>query len=114
MPGMPQPDLLTLHVDRFNTAIRSGDFGPMLAGFASDAEMVFEGVPVGPYLGRDAIAAAYAARPPDDEVRLVTLPRLEGETLVADYAWAADGKRAGRMLLTASGSLIQRLVVTFG
>jgi steroid delta-isomerase len=110
---MASPDLLTLHVDRFNQAIRSGDFGPMLAGFTSDAEMVFEGVPAGPYLGRDAIAAAYAGRPPDDEVRLLTSPQAEGDTLVADYAWSADGKRAGRMRLTPRGSLIRRLVVTF-
>jgi steroid Delta-isomerase len=106
-------DPLTQHVEHLNAAIRSGDFGPMLAAFATDAEMHFEGVPVGPYLGREAIAAAYAERPPDDEVRLLSPPRHDGDTLVADYAWAADGQRAGRMLLTVSGGLIQRLVVTF-
>ena len=32
---------------------------------------------------------------------------------MADYAWAADGARAGRMLLSARDGLITRLVVTF-
>ena len=32
---------------------------------------------------------------------------------MADYAWATDGLRAGRMLLSTSGGLISRLVVTF-
>ena len=32
---------------------------------------------------------------------------------MADYAWAADGVRAGRMLLSARDGLITRLVVTF-
>jgi hypothetical protein len=106
-------DLLTEHVDRFNQAIRSGDFAPMLAGFSPDAEMIFEGVLVGPFVGLEAIAAAYASQPPDDEVRLLASPRLEANTLVAEYAWRANGTRAGRMRLTPRGILIQRLVVTF-
>ena len=85
----------------------------MVRGFTPDAEMVFEGVPVGPFLGREAIAAAYASRPPADEVRLLGRPRMEGETVESDYAWAADGHRAGRMIVTASQGLIARLVVTF-
>jgi hypothetical protein len=105
--------LLTAHVERFNQAVRSGDFEPMLAGFAPDAEMVFEGVPVGPFAGRQAIADAYAEQPPTDEVRLLGVPRLEDCALVADYAWAADGRRAGRMILTSRDGVIARLVVTF-
>jgi len=85
----------------------------MLACFAPDAEMVFEGVPVGPFVGRDAIAAAYERQPPDDEVRLLGTPRTEGGTSAADYAWSVNGVRAGRMLLTERDGLIARLVVTF-
>ena len=36
--------LLEAHVERFNEAVRSGDYEPMLATFAPDAEMAFEGV----------------------------------------------------------------------
>ena len=81
-------NLLEAHVERFNRGVRSGDFEPMLAAFAPDAEMVFEGVQAGPFLGRDAIAAAYAAQPPTDEVRLIGSVRLEDGVIVGDYAWA--------------------------
>ena len=56
--------LLEEHVERFNAGVRSGDFGPMVAAFAEDAELVFEGILVGPFAGREAIGEAYAAQPP--------------------------------------------------
>ena len=105
--------LLQAHVQRFNEAVGSGDFTALVAGFAPDAEMVFEGVPVGPFVGRDAIAAAYARQPPDDEVRLLGEPRVDGERVESDYAWAAEPGRAGRMIVTAREGSIVRLVVTF-
>jgi len=110
---MDEAGLLTAHVERFNAGVRSGDFGPMLAAFAPDAMLVFEGVPVGPFVGRLAIAQAYDERPPDDEVRLLGAPHVEGDEVVADYAWAGDGGRAGRMLLSARDGAITKLVVTF-
>jgi steroid Delta-isomerase len=105
--------VLAEHVRRFNEAVRSGDYAPMVAGFAADAEMSFEGAPVGPFAGREAIAAAYAQQPPDDEILLLGEPRVEGDTVESDYAWAADGNRAGRMILTARDGQFIRLVVTF-
>jgi len=105
--------VLVDHVLRFNEAIRSGDYDQMLDGFSEDAEMVFEGVPVGPFAGREAIAEAYAQRPPTDEVGLLGEPRVDGDTVESDYAWAAEGRRAGRMILTARDGQIARLVVTF-
>jgi steroid delta-isomerase len=105
--------MLAEHVERFNEAVRSGDFAPMLAAFASDAEMAFEGVPVGPFAGREAIAAAYAAQPPDDEVVLLGEPQADGDVEEADYAWKFEGTRAGRMIVTSRDGQITRLVVTF-
>jgi steroid Delta-isomerase len=105
--------LLAEHVRRFNQAARTGDFAAMVDGFAPDAEMVFEGVAVGPFAGRAAIAEAYAQQPPDDEIRLLGEPRLDGDAVEADYAWAAEGTRAGRLILTARDGEITRLVVTF-
>jgi ketosteroid isomerase-like protein len=105
--------VLAEHVRRFNDAARSGDFAEMVAGFTPDAEMSFEGVPVGPFVGRQAIAEAYAQQPPDDEVVLLGEPRVDGASVETDYAWAADGRRAGRMILTARDGAIARLVVTF-
>jgi ketosteroid isomerase-like protein len=105
--------VLADHVRRFNDAVRTGDFAVMVDGFAPDAEMSFVGPPVGPFAGRDAIAAAYAEQPPDDEIRLLGEPRVEGETVETDYAWAAEGTRAGRLILTARDNAIASLVVTF-
>jgi steroid delta-isomerase len=50
--------LLDRHVERFNEGVRTGDFSAMVAALAHDTEMRFEGIPVGPFQGRDAIAAA--------------------------------------------------------
>jgi SnoaL-like domain len=107
------PAFLEQHVDRFNAGVRAGDFSEMLAHFAPDAQLVFEGVPAGPFVGLDAIRTAYAARPPDDQVLLLETPRPEGEAVAAAYAWAADGQRAGRMILTAPEGRVTRLVITF-
>ena len=104
---------LRAHVRRFNDAVRSHDFSEMIDGFAVEAEMAFDGVPVGPFVGREAIAAAYRDQPPDDEVRLLGAPRVQGEIVESDYAWANDGRRAGRMILEAREGLIARLTITF-
>jgi steroid Delta-isomerase len=112
MTGGPG-EVLEAHVRRFNEAVRSRDFIEMVDGFAPDAEMVFEGVPVGPFVGREAIAAAYARQPPDDEVRLLGTVRVNGDCAESDYAWAADGRRAGRMIVTARDGAVAHLVVTF-
>jgi steroid Delta-isomerase len=109
--------LLAEHVERFNQAIRTGDFGPMLEQFADDARLEFVGVPVGPFAGRQAIADAYRDQPPDDEVDLLGMARVEADgTIETDYAWRRDaGRRSGRMLITptADRAMITRLVVTF-
>jgi steroid Delta-isomerase len=97
--------MLRDHVERFNRGVRTGDWAPMLAQFADDAELVFEGVPVGPFRGKEAIAAAYRERPPDDEIELLA----DG-----GYAWKRDaGRRAGELCLETADGKIVRLVVTF-
>ena len=96
-----------------NAGVRSGDFGPMLGSFAEDAELVFEGVPVGPYRGLDAIAAAYRERPPDDEI-LIAEERVEGHDLVAAYAWSITPTiRAGELRVTVRDDRIVRVLVRF-
>jgi steroid delta-isomerase len=95
--------------------VRSGDFSRMLEQFTENAELAFEGVPVGPFRGKPAIAQAYAEQPPDDEI-VILRTRESGENLVvADYAWAADpAARAGSMILRLREAEIDRLLVTFG
>ena len=98
--------LLGEHVERFNGGVRSGDFRPMVAAFSEDAELVFEGIPVGPFSGREAIGEVYAAQPPDDEIVL-----LDGD---GTYAWAREPDvPAGQMRLTERDGEIVRLVIRY-
>jgi len=105
-------ELLRAHIDSFNEAVRSGDFSVMLERFTPDAELSFDGVPVGPFSGRAAIAQAYEEQPPDDTIELLG---VEGDDpVVGRYSWSRDeGAQSGRMLLYERGGLIERLVVTF-
>jgi steroid delta-isomerase len=106
-------EALDRHVVRFNEGVRTGDFGRMLEGFTDDAELRFEGVPAGPFGGRDAIRAAYREQPPDDVV-MVLGSRFEGADEVATYAWGArPDTPAGEMRFTRRDGLVSRLVVSF-
>ena len=105
--------LLHRHVELFNAGVRSGDFGPMLEQFAEDAELIFEGVPVGPFRSKDAIETAYREQPPDDEIEIFDARSVVGE-IVADYAWKkAPSTRAGELRIAAADGRIRRLVITF-
>jgi steroid Delta-isomerase len=107
--------LLADHVARFNAGVRSGDFGPMVDGFAEDAELIFEGVPVGPFRGREAIAAAYRMQPPDDEIELLEVAQDDAGPVVASYAWRRrPGVPAGVLVLLPREGRIARLVIHYG
>jgi steroid Delta-isomerase len=98
--------LLAEHVARFNEGVRSGDFSRMVAAFTEDAELVFEQIPVGPFVGRDAIAAAYAQQPPDDEIVLLSDD--------GTYAWSKDPSvPAGQIFITERDGKIARLVIRY-
>ena len=101
------------YIEAHNAAVRSGDWSSFAQWFTDDAEVRFEGVPVGPFRGRDEIRAAYESRPPDDEVEIRNV-RTEGNRTVADYGWSADaGARAGELRLTWDDDRISELVITF-
>jgi RimJ/RimL family protein N-acetyltransferase len=112
--GLPTAvDFLYEYVARHNQGVRTGDWEALGECFAEDARLEFEGAPVGPFAGRDAIVAAYRERPPDDEVRVLDAAETEGG-LEARYSWAvAPERQAGGMLLTLRGGTIERLVITF-
>lgn len=106
-------NLLADHVESFNAGVRTGDWSSMLERFADDAEMEFRGVPVGPFHGREAIAEAYRAQPPDDQLRVLEERERDGR-VEARYAWLAEPEvAAGELLLTAENGLIRQLVITF-
>lgn len=93
------------YVARFNEGVRSGDWSDMLELLHDDAELEFVGIPVGPFHGRDAIAEAYRAQPPDDELVL-----LDGER----YAWAKEPTRpAGELQLVERAGRIARIRVLY-
>jgi RimJ/RimL family protein N-acetyltransferase len=105
--------LLHDYVVVHNECVRTGDWKPLAEWFTEDAQLAFEGVPVGPFNGREAIAAAYDSRPPDDEV-LIFGTEESGDEVVARYGWLREpGKRAGRMLVTPRDGKIEKLIVTF-
>ena len=107
-------DLLHRHVALFNQGVRTGDFGPMPAHFTADADLIFAGIPVGPFHGKAAVAAAYQAQPPDDEIDVLEA-REEEEGIIVVYAWRGIPQQpAGTMILTPQGEKIGRLVVIYG
>jgi steroid Delta-isomerase len=105
--------LLHDYVMVHNECVRTGDWKPLAEWFTEDAELAFEGVPVGPFEGREAIAAAYDAQPPDDEV-VIFATEANGDEIVARYGWLKEpDKQAGKMIVTSRDEKIQRLIVTF-
>jgi len=97
-------------VRAFNAGVRTGDWEPMLARFADDAELHFENAPAGPFVGLEEIRRAYRERPPDDELLLLGI-QDEEERVVAAFAWTRGG--TGRLLLEQDQGTITKLTVVF-
>ena len=105
--------LLHDYVMVHNECVRTGDWQPLADWFTEDAQLAFEGVPVGPFDGREAIAAAYDAQPPDDEV-VIFGTEASSDGVVARYGWLREpGEQAGRMVVTQRDGKIEKLIVTF-
>jgi steroid delta-isomerase len=100
------------HVRVFNAAVESGDWGRFVEQFADDAVLEFVGPPVGPFVGKGAIAEAYAVSPPDDTIELDGQAATESGELIVRYRWSATGA-TGTMRFTERAGVIGRLVVTF-
>lgn len=100
------------HIEVFNAAVISGDWTAFVSRFTDDAVVEFVGPPVGPFVGRAAIAAAYTASPPDDTIAPNGMPAYEGDELVVPYRWVTTGA-TGTMRFTERDDLITRLVITF-
>jgi steroid Delta-isomerase len=72
--------------------------------------MRFVNVPAGSFLGRVAIAQAYAEQPPTDTLTIRQVDSIGGVDTVF-FAWSAGG--GGVMRLTWKGQLVASLDVTF-
>jgi hypothetical protein len=103
-------DQVAAHVEAFNRAVESGDWERFSERFGEDARLAFEGVPVGPFAGRDAIAAVYSAQPPTDTMSVVAV-ETEGAVDTVRFRWSAGG--TGTMRMTWSGGQVEELVVSF-
>ena len=111
---MAEPDLRTLlehHVELFNEAVRSGDFDDFVDGFADDAVMRFDGLPVGPFRGRAAILEAYKNQPPMDTMALMSYEPAGEDAVRAQFEWDEGG--SGRMFLRWTDGEVSELVIAF-
>jgi len=103
-------DRVADHFAVFNAAVQRNDWTDFLATFTPDAVMSFEGIPVGPFAGRDAIAAAYAEQPPDDTMTCLSDDR-NGDDDVVRFAWDAGG--SGTMRVTWRDGKVATLNIAF-
>src|SRR5579859_5621113 len=99
------------HVAAFNHGVRSGDWAAFADRFTPDATMRFVGIPVGPFTGREAIAAGYASKPPSGTL---TVSRAVSSGDVDELWFSWDIGSTGTMTLRWSGDLVAELTVTFG
>ena len=103
-------DRVEEHFRLFNEAVRSQDWTAFLATFTPDAVMRFDGVPVGPYVGLDQIARAYAERPPSDTMSCMSDAR-DGDQDVVGFAWDAGG--GGTLRVFWRDAAVAELTFTF-
>jgi hypothetical protein len=106
--------LLEEHVERYNAGVASGDFGRLVELFADDGELRFEGVPAGPFVGREAIAAAYGTQPPTEQLDVLDTRAGADGTVIEGVAWRSPpGVRAAELRLTVRDGRIAVLTVVF-
>jgi len=103
--------LLERHVELFNDAVRSGDFGVFVNEFTEDAVMRFDGMPVGPFRGRAAIARAYQTQPPADTMALMSYEPVGEDAVQAQFEWDAGG--SGQLYLRWVDAEVTELVIAF-
>lgn len=81
-----------------------------MAPFTDDAVLTVVGVPAGPFRGRDQIAAAYEAQPPDDTLS-VRETGSDGDVDTVAFDWDTGG--SGTMRLRWQGHELAELTIAF-
>jgi steroid delta-isomerase len=100
VPIVAELDLLALlerHVELFNEAVVSQDFGPLLATFAIHAVMSFDDLPIGPFRGLAEITKAYADNTLADTIALIDMEEIGTDGVRTSFEWDAGG--TGEMFL---------------
>lgn len=100
------------HAALFNASVHNGDWTAFTATFTDDAVMRFVGVPAGPYEGRAAIAQAYAQRPPDDTMTIVSVDETGPGAATVVFAWDRGGR--GTMQVVWRDGHVADLTIAFG
>jgi hypothetical protein len=104
-------DFAGRHAALFNQGVRTGDFSAWLSTFAPDASLTFDGLPIPPAHGRDAIAAVYSGHPPSSPMRVVATA-AKGDTVIGEFIWIAAPTTGGRFTLhPGEDGLLTRLEV---
>lgn len=101
------------HVTAFGEAVATGRWAAFAERFAVDAEMEFVGVPVGPFSGRAAIAAAYEADPPREALEVLSPVTTDGGDAVVAFRWVDSGGTGTMRLRFGTTGAVERLVVAF-
>jgi hypothetical protein len=102
--------LLERHVELFNEAVRTGDYGPYLETFADNAVMNLDDLPRGPFEGRQQIAHAYDSEPPGDTIALIDMQEVGGDAVEAAFEWDEGG--TGRMFLRWNANRVVELSIS--
>lgn len=102
-------DRADAHVAGFNAAVTSADWAPFLATFDPAARVDFIGVPAGPYIGRDAIAAGYRENPPDDTI-VARAVRSTEDVDEIDFDWSCGGSGVLRLSWTPDGRIATMMI----
>src|SRR5919199_2385353 len=86
------------HCELFNDCVRTGDWAPFIATLTDDARMEFTNLPMGPFVGREQIAVAYAEQPPTDTMTLEAVETLDPNTAPALFGWDTSAEDAAMPL----------------
>jgi hypothetical protein len=105
--------VLARHVAAVNSTVNGWGVHKLTSDLAPDCTMLFEGIPVGPFEGREAIAEAYRTNPPDDTIEVLEAT-FKPARVEATYAWSQKpDQAAGRILLDLEGELITKWIVEY-
>lgn len=98
-----------------NEGVRTGRWTGIEQLLRDDAEMEFVGIPVGPFIGREAIVEAYRTQPPDDAFVRLGAVSHKGPWFVSTYAWSGQPHvPAGEVHLRADPDGIEKVRVLYG
>lgn len=82
----------------------------MVALFADSAEFHFTRVPVGPFIGKEAIAEAFSKQPPSDELVNLLVVKKDKGSIQIRYGWKQSSE-VGTLEITALEGKIKEISV---